>query len=489
MFYIKCYYYLLNLSLSYMTASLPTSIEPLIRLIDRSSKILLTGPQDGDGNAICGILALQMLLVRLGKEVLSVLPETLPKNYRFLTGSEKVRQDMGEDGNFIISLSTKDIPVDRIKYNIKEDTVEILVTPQSGRLSPQDVAFRQGFGEVDLIITVESNSLEDLGITFARDPELFSKVPIINIATGVKNSYFGKINLVDPSRSSSTELIHDLFQNEAWKKHIDADLSTILLAGLITSTGSFLEPNSTAGALDLAASLQEQGARQSSIIDHLFKQKDPATLKIWGRALRNAELDPVHKISWSTLNKTDFEIAEASPEDVEKISDILLRHIQGAEIHLFFIETEEGTQLQVRSNKPDLLWEEVQSLFEESTALQKHGFDVFFADRSVGECQSEILRTVLDYQKTRHNIDPDFKLQKVKLTPTSPKDVSFPHKTADSSETSDTPHMPETIPFEAPLQPHESRERQEKEASKGQHSAEITLPSDTLPSWVNKKAS
>jgi len=449
------------------------ALQEAMALIDRSTKVLLTGPSQSDGDTICGLLSLQMLLSRLGKKVLSVLPESLPTNFKFLSGSDQIRQDMGEDGNFVISLSTKDIQVDRVKYNIKNDQVEILVTPQSGRFSADDVDFRQGFGAVDLIITVGAQNLEDLGVTFERDPELFSKAPIINIDTSAGNSFFGKVNLINNSVACSSEIVYQLATQEAFSEHLDVDLATTLLSGLISATGSFLEPHTTASSLDAAAYLHAKGAEQSNIINHLFKQKAPDTLRVWGRALRNLQLDPVHKISWTALSATDFEVAEATPDNIDTIADTLLRHVNGAEINLFFVEQEENTLLQIRSNQPDLNMTEIEALFSESTTIRKHGFDVFFSDQSVGECQSDILRKVLKFQKTRHNIDHNFKLQKVKLAPKSDENNKFPHKHA-SQEAAQLPKIPDSIPFEAPLQPNESQ-------------AEITLPADQLPGWIKKK--
>lgn len=66
---------------------------------------------------------------------------------------------------------------------------------------------------------------------------------------------------------------------------IDADVTTLLLAGIITDTGSFSEQQLvTPEAFDLAGDLIDLGARQQEIIKHVYKTKQLETLKLCGKS-------------------------------------------------------------------------------------------------------------------------------------------------------------------------------------------------------------
>ena len=103
--------------------------------------------------------------------------------------------------------------VDRIKYQIHERNVDIIVSPKKGKFNPEDVIFKKNSGDFDLIITVGANSLEDLGGVFSGNPEVFTSLPIVNISNSIDNEFFGKVNLVEVARSAN-ETLFDMFMDD-----------------------------------------------------------------------------------------------------------------------------------------------------------------------------------------------------------------------------------------------------------------------------------
>jgi len=292
------------------------------------------------------------------------------------------------------------------------------------------------------------------------------------------------VNLVDPSKSSVCEIIYELIRStEPLRNHLDKELATVLLAGIVSRTGSFQEPATTASAFEIAAKLQELGARQADIIDNLFKMKQLPTLKIWGRILGNLEMDSVHRIAWSGLAKADFELAEADSDQVENMTEELLRHTKGAELVALFIEQKKCSIVQIRSGNPNIDFMQLQRTLGGEGELVPHGIDLTIPKKTVAEIQFEILRLIMSFQKTRLHIPEEIELQKMELGETqNPIQTELPM--TDIPNVSPTP--PAKIPFEAPFQPNEITGNMPERIPPGTRAAEVTIDPNQkgVPDWL-----
>ncbi len=432
----------------------------MIPLIERANKILIVASANqSTGDAICGVLALQIMLTRQGKKVTSVAQDSVPEKFHFLSGAKLVRNDLGENGDFVISLSTDNAEIDRIKYQIHERNVDIIVSPKKGKFSPEDVNFKKSTGDFDLIITVGANNLEELGAIFAENTEVFASLPIINISNSIDNEFFGKMNLVDLSTSSNCEILFDLFlQDEESKKSIDADVATILLAGIISETDSFREKTATAHSFEIASQLQIMGAMQPDIIENLFKKQSLTTLKVWGRILGNLDIDKNHKIAWSRLTRADFEIAQANSKQIGNFTSDLLRHAKESDLAVLFIEKDEDVEIQIRTNQPNVDLQKLNSYLGAVGHKNKFGLNFLIMHKSISEIETDFMRLLVNFQKERLQIPAEVKVEKIKLIPQKIDDSKdlFPRNTGTSIKEEIVPIAPEHIPFEAPFQPHEN---------------------------------
>jgi len=468
--------------------------EQAMAFLRRSQKILLTVSENFSGDEMCALLALQKVLRLEGKEVVAVSSNPLPKRLRFLGGGEIIKENLGEESDFVISISTERAVVDRVKYTLKDNSVDILISPKSGFFTPADVSFNQCAGKFDVIVTLGVDNLESLGKVFEEHTQLFAATPVVNIAISPSNEFFGKVNLVETACSSVCEVLFDLFRHtEPFSKHLDEDLATVLLAGIIDKTGSFLEPTTTASALEAAGGLQALGAKQSDIIDHIFKMKSLHTLKIWGRILGNLEMDSIHRIAWSAVSKADFELAEAKPEHVEDMADELLRHMKGAELAILFIEQKKNTVAQVRSSSAGTDLRRLHEILGGKGKMVRNGIDTVYEKKSLAEVQFEFLRAILHFQKQRLQIPDEVEMQKVELCQPHPAQTSFGmlKKNGKNGYPAVSPTPPEKIPFDAPFQPHEITgivNGTPSDVPPGTKSAEITLdPGDSrIPDWLKK---
>ena len=317
----------------------------ILNLIDKSQSILLLTHAKADCDGLGAMISMYMALQQLGKDVVAATNDPAPDNLGFLPSINIVQNSISSK-NFVITLDLSKTPLNKIKYKLAEDqkSVNIVVTPTEGRFTREDVSFDHEAGNFDLIITLDTGNLEHLGSIYDQNSELFFKIPVINIDHHASNTDFGQVNLVDVVAASTTEVLLELLEEmgtKYQKKMIDEDVATLLLAGLITDTGSFQHANTSPRAMETAAKLLDLGARQQEIIKNIYKTKKLSTLKLWGNVLSKVQTDPIYRLVWSSISKQDLEESGASSEESESIIDDLLSNAPNADIIMLFKHNDE----------------------------------------------------------------------------------------------------------------------------------------------------
>lgn len=465
-----------------------TTKDQSIALIRRAGKILCLSQAEPRADGIAAVLAFQAFGQKMGKEVVAVLPHGVGKNLQFLPGHEHIAEDLGEPGDFVISLSTENSDVERVKYTLEENSVDILITPKNGSFNPKDVSFRHNTAHFDLIIIFDSPTLEGLGQMFSQHTDLFANSPTLNISANAATADYAKVNLVDPTKSSSCEVLFDcLYSDDEFKKSITPDSATSLLTGMVASTASFLRPNTTASSLEAAAILQELGAEQSDIIEHLFKQKSFNTLKVWGRIFSTLEIDPVHRLAWTYVTQHDLAQVEASNVDVENVAAEILRYTEDIDLAVLTIENGDNTTVQLRSKSQNLDWSKF--LAQPQSKVVEHGVDITLDEPNAATSTEAILAQLIPWQQQRLGLDPSTPLQKMTAQATAEPQQTLPIETLKKSN-SVTATPPANVPFVAPKQPHENTGiiPEEHTTPPGTQAAEVIIDTNEkgIPEWLKK---
>ena len=329
-------------------------ISAATRAIEQYQRILITPHANVDPYGLGSALACYLLFQALGKDVTVICPDTPPESLEFLPGFERLTQDIGGgEGQFVITINAQEgVEVEKLRYTVEDHKVNIIVVPKSGSIHPEHVSFGEGEKKYDLLVVVDTADLPLLGSVYTDHVDLFTSIPLLNIDHHISNTGFGQLKLIDPTAASATEVLYRWFtQTPGWKEKITPDIATLLLTGLITDTRSFQNPNTTPRSLEVAAELLELGARQQEIIEHVYKTKPLSTLKIWGRALNNIQIDPDAGIVWSSISKQDLEEMGATPKETHGILDELISTIPDADLHVLFTELpDEGLKASMRSS-------------------------------------------------------------------------------------------------------------------------------------------
>ncbi len=314
------------------------------KIIQDHQRILVIPHANVDPDGLSSALACYEMFRAMGKDVTVICPDTPPETLKFLPGFEKLRGEIAESQNFVITLNHgENVEIDKLRYTVEDHKVNIIVVPKKGKIQSRQITFSEGEKHYDLIVVVDTADLALLGRMYADHVDLFTEVPILNVDHHISNTRYGQLQLIDPTSASATEVLYQWFlQVPEWKERITPDMATLLLTGLITDTRSFQNPNTTPRSLEIAAELLEKGARQQEIIQHIYKTKPLSTLRIWGRALNRIQMDTNTGIVWSAISREDLQEMDATSKETHGILDELISTIPNADVHVIFTEVEEG---------------------------------------------------------------------------------------------------------------------------------------------------
>lgn len=322
----------------------PTQYSAATEVLKRYKRVLVVPHANVDPDGLSSALACYQVFKSLGKDVTVICPDTLPESLEFLPGFDKLQQKIDASQEFVITINLQDgVEVDKLRYTVEDQRVNIIVLPKKGVIRSQQIALAEGDRSYDLIVVVDTADLALLGSFYTENVDLFGSVPVMNIDHHISNTGYGQLQLIDPTAASATEVLYGWFQSDQnMRSALSADLATLLLTGLITDTRSFQNANTTPKSLEVAAELLEKGARQQEIIQHIYKTKPLSTLKIWGRALNRIQVDADAKIVWSAVSREDLAEMGATSKETHGILDELISTIPDADVYVLFTEVEEG---------------------------------------------------------------------------------------------------------------------------------------------------
>ena len=313
--------------------------QQVVERIKQAKNILLLTHKNPDGDALGSLLALYLYLKKIGKKVVAVCNDQSPEILNFLPKVDEITTNFTGTRDFVISLDVSKVKADKIMYKVSDDKLNIVISPKNGMFDKEMVNFPDGNFHFDLIVVLDSHDLERIGSPFEKNPDVFYETPTINIDHHAGNDYFGQVNLVELTATSTAEILVSVLEAlSPDKSPFDEDIATSLLTGIIIDTGSFQNQNTTPKSLTIAAQMVAAGADREKIIKRVYKTRPLSTLRLWGRALTNLRDEKAHGFVWTTLYKKDFIGVGAGDTEASGVIDELLKTVSGADFVLLLSE-------------------------------------------------------------------------------------------------------------------------------------------------------
>ena len=239
--------------------------------------------------------------------------------FRMLGGSALLAKE------FIISLDVSSSPISQLRYEQRDNGLDIILSPKSTPIKQSAISFRDGNIQCDCLLSFGVPDIEAVD-TFTQDipPSFFTELPIINIDISEKNKQYGEVNILSDSGSSLSELVFR-FLSAFPGSSVPPAAATMLLSGILSHTNAFRHISRTdSHALLVSHELLNIGADYETAYSLAHPSLSPSLMPLIGRAMARSKMDQNRGILWSIVTKDDFTSTRCSAADLAP----LLSHIQ-----------------------------------------------------------------------------------------------------------------------------------------------------------------
>jgi phosphoesterase RecJ-like protein len=264
--------------------------------IRKNKSFLITSHVNLEGDAIGSELAMRGLLLSLGKQAVIVNQDSVPSEYRFLPGIKNIRR-------------LRDLK----------------------RLS------------FDAFVALDCS---DVG-RFRNVARLGERCKVkINIDHHPSNSRFGNVNWIEPFSSSTTEMIYQLYQKLGIP--LDKEMALCLYVGILTDTGSFHYPNTTARSLKIASELMRYNLAAAKIYKNIYENVSFADIELLSKIITTMQAWEGGRIVWFEIKKEALKRKKVSIDLSEHVLNFG-RLVKEAEVVVLFKENLKQSR-QIRIN-------------------------------------------------------------------------------------------------------------------------------------------
>jgi phosphoesterase RecJ-like protein len=283
-----------------------TEIKKVKTLLSKPKNIVIVTHWSPDGDAMGSSLGLYNYLIQKKHTVQVITPNDYPSFLNWLPGNKKV-----------INFSTNPKP------------------------AVSKVA------KADFIFCLDFNSLKRIDILGEEVAK--STAPKMIIDHHLEPEDFASYMLHNVKASSTCELIYDFIQLMSDKKKLTKDVANCLYTGIMTDTGSFRYPSTTAKTHRIVGELIQAGAENGDIHRLIYDNNTESRLKILGYCLgeRLNVLDE-YGVAYFSLSQQDLDQRNYQKGDTEGIVNFPLS-IKAVQFSAFFVERDGIIKISFRS--------------------------------------------------------------------------------------------------------------------------------------------
>jgi phosphoesterase RecJ-like protein len=255
------------------------TIAELLKVLRAHKRFVVTAHTRPDGDAVGSALAMAEILDQLGHEVEIIFADPVPDIYATLPNVHRIHQ----------------------ATHVADDERAVIV--------------------------LECDSTSRTGLLGLE------KHFLINIDHHASGRQFGAFNWIDENACAVAAMVYRIAV--AAEVDVTPSMATSLYTSVLSDTGSFTYPGTTAETFDLAHTLAVKGASPSKIARDVLFTSPLSKIKLLGAALSNMECDG--SIAWSWVTQQDMNRTGAVPEDCEGVVNHLIS-IAGVESAVFLRE-------------------------------------------------------------------------------------------------------------------------------------------------------
>ncbi|HET6225371.1 MAG TPA: bifunctional oligoribonuclease/PAP phosphatase NrnA [Bacteroidia bacterium] len=284
----------------------PAAIKKVKAFLSKPKNIVIVTHWSPDGDAMGSSLGLYNYLIQKKHKVQVITPNDYPDFLNWLPGNKKVI-------NFSV--------------NAKSAATKVV--------------------KADFIFCLDFNSLKRIDL-LGKEVAKSTALKMI-IDHHLQPEDFADFMLHTVKACSTCELIYDFIQLMGDKKKLTKEIANCLYTGIMTDTGSFRYPSTTAKTHRIVAELIEAGAQNGSIHNWVYDNNTKSRLKLLGYCL-GEKLHVLDEFgaAYFSLSQQDLEHFNYKKGDTEGVVNYPLS-IKTVQFSAFFVERDGIIKISFRS--------------------------------------------------------------------------------------------------------------------------------------------
>lgn len=281
-------------------------MEEIQKILEKATDIVITAHKNPDGDAIGSSLGLYHFFKALNKNTTIIVPDAFPNFLNWLPDAAKI-----------------------LCYENHKTEADKLVS------------------NADLIFSLDYNALDRVGdMAEILKSETATKIMIDHHQDTQQfaNHYF-----VDTACCSTAQLVYEFIEKLNALDKIDKNIAESIYCGIMTDTGSFRYPSTTAKTHQIIAHLIELGAENAKIHQAVFDNNTTDRLRLLGFALSNKmKVFEAKNFAYIALSQNELKQFNFKKGDTEGLVNYPLS-IEGIKFSVLITEKEKDISLSFRS--------------------------------------------------------------------------------------------------------------------------------------------
>jgi hypothetical protein len=239
-------------------------VQELEKLLQASRDILITLSATPKIDHVCAMLALSRAIMQMpltsmsapgqSRKIIRGVSGRQGSQFSLLPDHEMIYSEIGLR-DFVIALpSYVDKSVDSVSWYVDQGKLNVVLKANAAvpmQFDPKQFDPFYAGANFDVVCVIGADNPTEMGALYRQDPGMFTELPVVAIGKNSQHSRFGRVNIVDSSVSSVSELIYEVLV--AFNVVVEGDIARLLLCGI--EDGSEL--------------LQQASARTQEIVQHL----------------------------------------------------------------------------------------------------------------------------------------------------------------------------------------------------------------------------
>ena len=268
----------------------------LKKLIDESEIIAVASHLNPDGDNLGSVTAMVGMLNKLGKDVVFILDDKIPKSFKFLPNLSFAK-------------------------------------------APNELQ-----NDFDLFIALDSSDENRMGDNIKKVFEASNKT--VNIDHHFSNTNYADLNIVDFKSPATCEVLARIF--ETLNLELSKEIATSLFTGLSTDTGSFKYSSVSSSTFLTASNLFKYDVDIDEVTVNVYQSRSREKTDLLIRAMNSIEYFHDNKIALVFVTKDDMEKSKAEKSDADGIVEFV-RDIDTVELAILLKEKDDCIRLSLRS--------------------------------------------------------------------------------------------------------------------------------------------